>query len=93
MEARGDRDVVIRAERTKPATWVPYAGLFLAVAGIIYQGGQLTSRVEQQQDRITRIEAVQASQAAAFNEMNLRGARNEQKLDFLVESQRTRTGR
>lgn len=76
------------AERPKSTTWVPYAGLFLAIAGVIYQGGQLTSRVEQQQDRIARIEAVQASQATAFNEMNLRGARNEQKLDFLVDAQR-----
>lgn len=75
-------------DRAKSSAWVPYAGLGLSVAAIIYGGGQLTSRVDSQGDRIARLEAVQATQAAAFNEMNLRGARNEQKLDFLVDAQR-----
>lgn len=73
------------AERPKPATWVPYAGLFLAVAGIIYQGGQLTSQVQQQDQRITKLEAADIARTAALNEMNIRGARNETKLDFLVQ--------
>lgn len=75
-------------ERPKNPAWLPYAGIFVVVATSIYQAGQLTSQLDAQRDRITRIEAVQASQATAFNEMNLRGARNEQKLDFLVEAQR-----
>lgn len=73
------------AERPKPGAWVPYAGLFLAVAGIIYQGGQLTSQVQQQDARITKLEAADIARTAALNELNIRGARNETKLDFLVQ--------
>lgn len=83
------------AERAKPASWVPYAGLFLAVSGIIYQGGQFASQLQQQDQRITKLEAADVARTAAFNELNVRGARNETKLDFLVqqakeEQERTR---
>lgn len=73
------------AERPKPATWLPYAGLFLAGAGVVYQGGQLTRQVQQQDQRITKLEAADVARTAAMNDLNILSARNETKLDFLVQ--------
>lgn len=69
---------------TRKTEWLPYAGLFLAIAGIIYQGGALTNQVEQQESRIVKLEAAQAALNASLQEMNIRGVKNESKLDFLV---------
>ena len=64
--------------------WVPYAGLLLAVAGIVYQGGQLTGDVRSNTDRITKLEASLQSTTDATNSINERTARIEAKLDFLI---------
>jgi hypothetical protein len=66
--------------------WLPYMGFLLAVGGIIYQGGQLSSQVSQDAARITRLEAAMAASTQQINDMNLRGERSAAKLDFLVEN-------
>lgn len=65
--------------------WLPYAGLAITIAGIIYQAGTLTNRVQANTERVVALEAANASMKDAINDMNLRGARMETKLDLLVE--------
>lgn len=69
---------------SRQPTWIPYAGLMLAVAGIIYQSGQLTGDVRRNTERITKIEATLSSNAQDINSMNLRTVRIEAKLDLAL---------
>ena len=68
----------------RPQSWVAYAGLVITVAGIVYQGGQLTSRVDQNAKDIARLQASDAARSEALEAINLRGARIEAKLDYLT---------
>jgi hypothetical protein len=67
--------------------WLPYLGLITLAAGIVFQSGVLSNRVDQLTDRIVKLEAIQAQNKDALEQMNLRGARNETKLDFLVDQE------
>lgn len=69
------------------SNWLPYLGLITLAGGIVYQSGVVTNRVDQLTDRVVKIESQQTISQATMQEMNLRGARNETKLDFLVEAQ------
>lgn len=69
----------------QPQAWLPYAGFALTLAGIIYQGGILKSNVDQSLIRIAALEAAAKAESSKLEGMNIRGERNEAKLDFLVE--------
>ncbi|MFS0736920.1 hypothetical protein ABC347_07710 [Sphingomonas sp. 1P06PA] len=75
-----------RVEQKKE--WVPWAGLFLAVAGIVYQGGQITGEVNRSTERISKLEASEEARTDAISAMNVRTARIEAKLDFLMEQRK-----
>lgn len=68
-----------------PQGWLPYAGFVLAIAGIIYQGGILSSTVAQTAARVTSLEINDKARNLDIQAMNLRGERSAAKLDFLVE--------
>jgi hypothetical protein len=57
----------------------------LAIAGIIYQGGVVTNRVQTTVDRVTKLEVENTARSTELRDLNLRGVRNEAKLDFLVQ--------
>jgi len=68
-----------------PQSLLPYAGFALAIAGIIYQGGILSSTVQQNSARLTVLEAADKARTLQLEQMNIRGERSAAKLDFLVE--------
>lgn len=68
----------------QPQQWLPYLGLITLAGGIVYQSGVISNRVDGLTERIARIETTNAGTAAALSDINVRGARNEAKLDFLV---------
>lgn len=77
-----------RPSTQRQGAWLPYVGFLLAIAGIVFQGGILTSRVQQNSDRIAKLEASDADRTKVLQAMDLRGQRNEDKLDFLVSEAR-----
>lgn len=72
----------------RPHNWVPYAGLMLAVAGIIYQGGVLSNSVQRNTERIVVLESNDASRDAAVGTIDRRTAAIEAKLDLLLEDRK-----
>lgn len=74
--------------RPTPQSWIPYAGLLLAVAGIVYQSGQLTGDVRRNTERIGALEAALSARAVDINTINVRTARIEAKVDLLVPQAR-----
>jgi hypothetical protein len=79
---------VMPAPRTpRSPNWLPYLGLITMAGGIVWQAGVVTTRVDQLSDRVVRMEATQATSATALEAINLRGARNETKLDILIAAQ------
>lgn len=71
-------------QRPQPQSWIPYAGFMLAVAGIVYQSGQLTGDVRSNTERIAKLEASLANNSTDINAINVRSARIEAKLDLIV---------
>jgi uncharacterized coiled-coil protein SlyX len=67
------------------SAWLPMMGFLLAIGGIVYQSGSVTSEVRQNTARIVALEAKDALREKALSEMNIRGAENATKLNFLVE--------
>lgn len=65
--------------------WIPYLGFALTLAGMIFQGGVLSNRVANNTDRIAKIEALQNTVTSTLGDMNARSARNEAKLDLLLQ--------
>ncbi len=74
--------------RERKKDWVPYVGMALAAAGYIFQGGQLTSQLHSTTERVVKLEAAVDSFQTGFQTMNERGARNEERLNFLVQQAR-----
>lgn len=74
--------------RPSPNNWIPYAGFLLAVAGIVYQSGQLTGDVQSNTERIAKLEAAVMSNSTDVNAINVRTARIEAKLDLLVPARK-----
>ena len=70
--------------RTPNPNWIPWVGLFTVIAGVIYQAGSITGQVERLNDRTGQLEAVGESRSDAINAINVRTARIEAKLDYLV---------
>lgn len=64
---------------------LPYAGFLLAVGGIIYQGGQLSGRVQSISERTDKLELAALRDGTRINEINMRSERSSAKLDFLVQ--------
>ena len=62
--------------------WVPWAGLFMAVAGIIYQAGGITSSITRLNERTTKLESTDQLRSDAINNIDVRTARIEAKLDY-----------
>lgn len=62
---------------------LPIAGFMLAVAGIVYQSGQLAGKVDQNASRITKIEAAEDARTDRIQAIDVRTARIEAKLDLL----------
>lgn len=65
--------------------WLPYLGAAVAIGSMIFQGGVLSGKVESNASRITTLEARAAKADEALSTINVRGARIEAKLDFLVD--------
>lgn len=63
---------------------IPWAGLFLAVAGIIYQAGGITSSIDRLNERTSKLESGDEARSAAINSINVRTARIEAKLDYAL---------
>jgi hypothetical protein len=81
-------EVNMPAPRTpRSPNWLPYLGLITMAGGIVWQAGVVTTRVDQLSDRVVRMESTQATSATALEAINLRGARNETKLDILIAAQ------
>lgn len=66
-------------------SWIPYVGFAITLAGIIWQGGVLSAQVTQNAGRITKLEVTEDARTQSLEEIRLRGATNEAKLNFLVE--------
>lgn len=64
-------------------SWIPYAGFLLAVAGIVYQGGQLSGSVQRNTERISQLEATDAARTDRIQSIDVRTARIEAKLDLM----------
>lgn len=61
--------------------WAVYIALALTIAGIVYQGGILSGHVDNNDRRITRLEAIDQSRTDQIGAINVRTARIETKLD------------
>lgn len=72
----------------RPESWVPWVGLLIAVAGIIYQGGMLAGSVQRNTERITTIEAGEAARSDRIQAIDVRTARIEAKVDLLTPEAR-----
>lgn len=73
-----------RLPRQSPPNWLPYLGFATLVLGVVYQSGDVTSRVQRNTERIAKLEASDAIQADKLDTINQRGARIEAKIDILV---------
>lgn len=69
---------------SSPNAWLPYAAFIVTVAGIIFQGGQLSSDVKRNTERIARLEASDQARADAINSIDRRTVRIEAKLDLMI---------
>ena len=69
-------------------TLIPWAGLFLAVAGIIYQAGALSEALTRTTERVTKLEANDEARNANINAINVRTARIEAKIDYVLPDRR-----
>lgn len=76
---------MVAPREPKTQGWLPYAGLLLTLAGMIYQGGILASEVRQNTARIVKLEAVDAAREVRLAEMERREARIDAQLEFLVQ--------
>lgn len=72
-----------RPSRSNP-NWLPYAGLMLSAAGIIYQSGVVTNKVEALTDRVVKLEASDKARTETLDIIKDRGARIEAKLDYAL---------
>ena len=74
---------MIQQQQSKTPNWLPYLGLIVAVASIVYQSGQITSEIDQNTARIAKLEASDQVRLDAVNSTNVRLARIEAKLDYI----------
>lgn len=72
--------------------WLPYAGLIVTIAGIIYTSGQLTNKVQSNTDRIAKLEVSDTVRSDSVNSTNVRLARIETKLELLLAEQERQRG-
>jgi hypothetical protein len=75
-------------QQPRQVAWLPYAGFIVAVAGMVYQSGQLSNQIKSNTDRITVLEISDRAKDAKLSDINVRGAENATKLDFLVQQAR-----
>lgn len=73
-----------RPPRNNLMQLVPWFGFLLAVGSVVYNSGQITGDVRRNTDRISKIEAQQSATSADINAINVRTARIEAKLDFVI---------
>jgi hypothetical protein len=72
-------------QRPQTPQWIPYVGLMLAIAGIIYQGGVLSSSVQRNTERITRLEGQYDGLQTSLSGIDSRTARMEAKQDLMLQ--------